>query len=78
MASVAEVFALALQHQRAGNLLEAELLCRQIFQVEPLRSDNINLWGIVAYQLGRFDQAVALIRQAIALEPGNAVSGLAP
>jgi protein O-GlcNAc transferase len=72
MATVAEVFALAVQQHQAGNLPQAERLYQQILQADPCHADSHHLLGIVAYQTGRFDAAIASIRQALALNPGAA------
>jgi predicted O-linked N-acetylglucosamine transferase (SPINDLY family) len=69
LAAVAEVFAQALQHHQAGNLRLAEQLYQQILGVAPDHADSHHLLGVLAYQTGRYDQAVALIRKALTLNP---------
>ena len=54
-----------LAHQQAGRLLEAEACYQQALAAEPDHPDALHLLGVVAYQSGRHDLAVALIRQAI-------------
>jgi len=72
MATIAEVFALAVQHHQAGNLHQAEQLYLQILQTDPGQADAHHLLGVLAYQRGRFDLAVKAIGQALALNPGVA------
>lgn len=73
MAAVAEVFAQALQHHQAGNLPQAEQLYLQILQVVPDHADSLHLLGVLAFQQGRYERAVTLIRQAITLNPWAAI-----
>jgi tetratricopeptide (TPR) repeat protein len=73
MATVAEAFALALQHLQAGNLRQAELLCRQILQAYPGHADSHHLLGIIAYHEGQYSQAADSIRRALDLSPQAAV-----
>ena len=69
VATVSEVFALAWQHHQAGSLLQAEQLYRQILAADPSHADSLHCIGVLAYQLGRLDQAVVSIRQALSLRP---------
>ena len=69
--TVAKAFDLAIQHQQAGRLAEAEHLCRQILAVAPQHADALHLLGVIAHQVGRSQIAVELIRGAIALNPNN-------
>ena len=64
---VSEKFALALRHHQAGRLGEAEQLYREILRSEPRHADSLQFLGVIAHQVGRNDDAVALIEQAIAL-----------
>jgi len=65
MATIPEALALALQHQQAGRLSEAEALYRQILQAQPDHPDALHLLGMVAYQVGKYDIAFDLVSQAI-------------
>jgi tetratricopeptide (TPR) repeat protein len=69
VATIAELYALAAQQHQAGNVVQAEQICRQILQAVPNHADAHHLLGILAYQAGRFDQAVTSVRQAVALQP---------
>jgi tetratricopeptide (TPR) repeat protein len=73
VATVAEAFALALRHQQAGNLQQAEQLCRQILKAAPGHADSHHLLGVLAYQTARYDEAVLSIRLAVTLNPVAAV-----
>jgi len=73
VATIAEVFALALQSHQAGNLHQAEQLYRQILQVQPEHADAHHLLGVLAYQMGRYHQAIASIRHALTMNPNAAV-----
>jgi predicted O-linked N-acetylglucosamine transferase (SPINDLY family) len=69
MFDVAPVFAQALQNHQAGNLRLAEQLYQQILQVAPDHADSHHLLGVLAFQTGRYDEAVARIRHALTLNP---------
>ncbi len=60
-------FAKALQHHRNGQLSEAESLYHQVLVSMPHHADSLNLLGVIAQKDGRIDAAIALIRQAIAI-----------
>lgn len=64
-------FAQVLQHFHAGRLAEAEYVCRQVVESDPLNAAALHLLGVLAHQAGR-GEAVALIGRAVALEPRNA------
>jgi tetratricopeptide (TPR) repeat protein len=65
---VSEQFELAQRYHQAGQLGEAELLCRQILAIDPRHAGSLHLLGGIALQIGRGDAAVDLIGQAIALD----------
>jgi tetratricopeptide (TPR) repeat protein len=64
-----DIFALALQNHRAGNLAAAEQLYRQVLQADPDHADSHHLLGVLSYQAGRVNQAIDLIGRAISLNP---------
>ncbi len=66
----ADAFQIAIQHHQKGELPQAEALYRKILQHEPNHPDALHFSGVLAYQTGRYDAAVALINQAIAVNPG--------
>jgi protein O-GlcNAc transferase len=63
-----EQFAVALRHHRAGRLIEAERLYRQICAADTNHVGSWHLLGVLAHQLGRKD-AADLIGRAVALKP---------
>jgi predicted O-linked N-acetylglucosamine transferase (SPINDLY family) len=67
--TVPEAFALALQHQRAGRLAEAETLYRQILAAHPNHPDALHLLGTIAYHVGRLDLALEWFQQSIRFNP---------
>src|SRR5262245_31823061 len=58
MATISEVFAIAVQHHQAGRLDEAERIYRQILSVAPENAGALHLLGVVASQSGRHGVAV--------------------
>jgi protein O-GlcNAc transferase len=59
----------AVQLHRAGNFAEAEKIYRQVLSEQPKNPGVLNLLGVLAYQVGRPELAIELIRQAIAIHP---------
>ena len=74
MASVSQMFNVALQHHQAGNLQQAEAIYRQILQIDPRHVESLHLFGVIAHQVGRHDLAVTYIQQALRLHPGFAAA----
>ncbi len=72
MASIAEAFAIALQHYQAGRLEAAEQIYRQILQAEPNYAGAYSNLGVVLKDQGKLDAAIACHRRAVELKPGNA------
>ena len=64
---VREMFAAALQNQRAGRLGEAERLCRRVLAADSRHADSLLLLGAIACQVGRHVVAVDMIGKAIAI-----------
>jgi Tfp pilus assembly protein PilF len=60
---------LAYRHWEAGQLPEAEMLCRQVLAVWPGQPDVLHLLGLMAHALGQLDGAIEHLRQACA-NPG--------
>jgi protein O-GlcNAc transferase len=67
-----QAFDLALQHQRAGQLAEAEQIYRQILAAVPENFDALHNLAGIAQQTGRLDDAIQLFRQAISINPTGA------
>lgn len=61
--------AAALEHHRAGRLAQAERAYRQVLEEAPEDADTLHMLGILAHQRHASDEAIALIRQAIARNP---------
>ena len=70
--TISQALALALQYHEAGRLPDAERIYRQILAVQPKHPDALYLLGILAGQVGRHESEADLIRQAIAVNPGDA------
>jgi len=71
MTTVAEAVTLALRHLRAGDLQRAEVIYRQILQVDPRQADALHFLGLIAHQVGRSDIAVDYMKQSLAVMPYN-------
>lgn len=64
---------LALQHHRQDSLHQAEQMYLQVLAIDPHHPDALHLLGMIAYQTGRDEKALELIRRAIATK-GDAAS----
>jgi len=64
-----EAHALALQLQREGRYVEAELMCRQILTHDPNRPEVFNTLAIIAHQTRRLPESLVLFQRAIELDP---------
>jgi Tfp pilus assembly protein PilF len=64
---IARRFAVAHEHHQAGRLFKAEKLYRQILTVDPRHVDSLHFLGVIAYQVGHADDAIGLMRRAVAL-----------
>jgi tetratricopeptide (TPR) repeat protein len=73
MTTIPQALELALQHHRAGNLQQAEMIYRQILQTDPSQAEAWNLLGVLGWQTGRHDLALDFVGKAIALVPHNAM-----
>jgi protein O-GlcNAc transferase len=69
MATIAEAFAIAIQHHRAGRLQAAEQIYRGILQAEPHHADALHLLGLVYAQFGDRGGAVEYLRRAVSARP---------
>jgi tetratricopeptide (TPR) repeat protein len=72
MTALSEAFSTALQHHRAGDVRQAEELCRYILKEEPHNALALNLLGVLAQQAGRNEEALALLHEAVAICPDDA------
>ncbi len=59
----------AVTHHQAGRLAEAAEIYRQVLEVDPTNADANHLLGAIAFQEGRFDDAIELIAKATAVKP---------
>ena len=67
--TVFEAIELALEHQRAGRLAEAESIYRQILAIHPNDENSLHLLGVIASQRRQYEEAADLIGRAIAVNP---------
>ena len=68
----ADAFAIALQHQKAGRIAQAEELCRRLLQRQPGHAAALHLLGRLCHQDGRHGEAVDLLSRSVQLAPDAA------
>lgn len=69
MDAAATLLRSAIQHQRAGRLVEAEDLYRELLRREPRHPEALNNLGVVCVSRGRADEARAHYERAIRARP---------
>ncbi len=62
---LAELFTVAAEYEKAGRFVEADRLLAHILKVAPHQPDTLHLAGIVAFRLGRHEESLARMQQAI-------------
>jgi glycosyltransferase involved in cell wall biosynthesis len=62
----------ALEAQRSARVAEAAALYQSVLNEEPDNFDALHMLGVARYELGELPQAEALVRRAIAVNPGVA------
>ena len=67
--TVREVFELAVSHQQAGRLAEAEKIYRQILGRFPTNPELLNNLAALLLQVGRFSESLTLARKALDTKP---------
>ncbi|HZB93642.1 MAG TPA: tetratricopeptide repeat protein [Stellaceae bacterium] len=75
MTASSDALEAARQHHLAGRLAEAEAGYGGILARDPSHAEAVHSLGLLAYQQGRADEGVALLRQSIALAPDVAYFG---
>src|SRR5262245_1256826 len=65
--TVEQALQIALQHHSAGQLQQAEQICRQVLAHDPNNFDALQLLGTLAHQSGHVAAAVELISKAVML-----------
>jgi tetratricopeptide (TPR) repeat protein len=62
----------ALQYHRAGHLVEAQQIYRDILTVDPNHEDSLHLLGMMAFHAGDPQKAIEMVQAAIAINPTTA------
>lgn len=70
--SISEAAELAVEHEEAGRLHEAEEIYREILRDEPENADILHRLGLLSHRTGDYDAAAALISRAVEIAPQNA------
>ncbi|MBI1206320.1 MAG: tetratricopeptide repeat protein [Azospirillum sp.] len=61
----------AVDHHLNGRLIDAEAGYRKIVRIDKRHFDALHLLGVVCFQRGRLDEALALIARALTLQPDS-------
>jgi tetratricopeptide (TPR) repeat protein len=71
--SPAQALMLAEQHRRAGQLGQAEDLCRRVLAAQPASAEAEHMLGLIAHQSGRLAEAIDHVGRAAEIDDGNAL-----
>jgi protein O-GlcNAc transferase len=74
MPTISEALAIAVQHQQAGRLQEAQTIYRQILAADPNHHDAWHLLGLIACEVGEYQAGVECIQRALAFRPDWALA----
>lgn len=69
--TVDEAMQLALGHQQARRINEADVLYTEILKVAPDHLPALQQMGCLAFEVGRFDIAARMFARTVALQPGH-------
>ena len=72
MLTIPQAFELGLEDYGSGRIAEAERLLRDILAVAPDHAASLHLMGVMAHRLGRQDEALAWVAQAVGADLGEA------
>jgi predicted O-linked N-acetylglucosamine transferase (SPINDLY family) len=73
-ALAADLLQKAMIFHRSGQLPQAEAHYRQILQILPGHADALQLLGLIAYQVGKYEAAIELFDKALASNPQHAIA----
>ncbi len=65
--TITEAFNLALSHQQAGRLAQAEPIYRQIIKQVPNHAEAWHLLGVLRHQAGNTAEGIQLVEHALAM-----------
>ena len=66
---VAQIFAEALSHQKAGRFEDAHREFRNVLALDPRHAESLHALGLIACRSGQYGAGVDLFRKAIDVEP---------
>jgi predicted O-linked N-acetylglucosamine transferase (SPINDLY family) len=70
--TINEALGIALEHQRAGRLAEAEAVCREVLAQVPDEPDAMRVLGMTLHAASRRAEAIALFQRVAEIQPGSA------
>ena len=71
---IAQVLKQAALLYKEGNLAQAEVICKQILQVQPTYVDALHLLGMIGIQGKEFEKAIIFFTQALTINPAHVAS----
>lgn len=71
MSTINETLQSGVEHHRAGRLREAEEMYRKVLELHPRHAGAVHLLGLLAFQVGRTQQALEMLREAMRLDAYN-------
>lgn len=71
--SISQALNLAVKKHNEGDLNGAEFIYRKILEEYPNNADSWHLLGLVAYQVGKYEEAIKNINKAISINSNQAI-----
>ncbi len=71
MTTIQETLQQVMELYNAGELRQAEILCRKVLETDPDNADAHHFIGVIAYDVQNFKAAEQYIQKAIELNPDN-------
>jgi protein O-GlcNAc transferase len=71
--NIVALFARGLRHHQAGQMAQADVLLRQVLDLDPNHGGALHLLGIAAYQARKLEVAADFFRRAVDSAPTQAV-----
>src|SRR5438094_6050784 len=72
MSTALEILTTGLDYHRKRDFPEAERHYREVLRLDPAQVDAHHLLGVVLFETGRTEEALASLEQALRLNPGFA------
>jgi tetratricopeptide (TPR) repeat protein len=71
---IKEAIQLAFEQYQAGNLQQAEKICREILEVDQTSIDGLNILGWILQKEGQIDEAITCFQKVLQFNPDSVIT----